>query len=301
MERFLLKFKDIEKLRSKIISDKKDPNQDFEDFKTDSGKDFEQNLQDLSDFMYSILFKPIFLTNELTLWRFFKETLEFVFNSSFKILENKNITKNEINEIKQSIIKLSQYDLNKILKNRSVDENSFSDVNLYDHMISHYIISLYAYLDLSSMSLYQLVVSKMSEDEIFEVVNSFKPRENPKKRINNILKNLYFLTKRELKNLFQSTTWETNIDKLIELRDEIAHKKPLTKIQTLYERFPQNLKESQSFVKKELKKSKSEMKAFFETMKERMELLFTLMSIGEEYLCYLLMIDIIVYSHLKNK
>jgi len=288
----------------------------FTEFKTEFGLDFQKNFIDLMGFAtIGILLQVIPEIGEI----FEKITSEISkgipIELVIKLFTNESLTSEETQIINEKFFeKLQSIELVNDFEENNSQSSLLDALNLSERINSHFIISLYAYFELYSFSLYQYVFSSLKNTEIYDFKEKFKQIDDPKERINMIINYLKFTNRDLMKEFLETTTWETTISKLKGIRDYTAHKDPLLKLQKLICEISNIDQKANSKIKSfkelidsrliqfekydELKKFLDKTEKIFDSIFQK---IFILFEIGKDCYYYLALIDIQISSFYNNK
>lgn len=287
----------------------------FNEFKTEFGLDFQKNFINLMGFaIIGILIQGIPEMEEIYIRIFSEIGKEIPIEMVIKSFTDESLTSEEIQIFKEKFFdKLQSIELVNDFEDNNSQSSLLDVLSLSERINSYFIISLYAYIDLYSLSLYQHVLSSLKSTEIYDFNKEFKHNGDPKERINIITNYLRFTNRELMKEFLANTTWETTIDKLKGIRDYTAHKDPLLKLQKLIceisnidEKANSKIKSLKELIDSrliqfekydELKKFLVKTEKMFESI---LQILFILFEIGKDCYYYLALIDIQI-SNFYNK
>jgi hypothetical protein len=321
-------------------------------FLTEDGLDFEEN--------FNILFVEIFQSSLSALMNKFENmqdklmSFEFVVDEEEKILSSEELTEeqrkrtiNIFSKIKEGIKQTEKVgkeisELYAELHSLTDDENNDSEekgeenqnnnnemkkeeneiqLDVLSRLIGCFVFSLYAYMDVYCMSLFQSIICCCSPENLFDVYERLHTASNPKKSVEALLKIISILNDEEEKEVLNIvnqrvnsiTEWKERYESFkdfIKIRNKIAHKKPILDIEELKKKFPKLTEKTEEKIKEETLKfeealssqlirisiADSIVKSFWENFVN----LIYLREIGFESSIYLALIDRLIHEFLND-
>ncbi|MHA1224182.1 MAG: hypothetical protein ACTSP3_13220 [Candidatus Heimdallarchaeaceae archaeon] len=338
--------RDIEELLSK------EKKEDVRLFITKEGLDYERN--------FNILFVEIFqsslsgLMNKVNSMQEKLMSLDFTEEEEKRILSFEEITevqKNRIGEI-FSEIKFRLKQLKKIGEEISkyyVELHSITDyenneekvhdekdsenvieigksengtqIDVLSRLVGCFVFSLYAYMDVYCVSLFQSIICCSSPESLFDVYDQLNKATNPRRSVEALLKTICILYDEDenvILNLVNQRVnsiieWKERYDSFktfIKIRNKIAHRQPFLDIEELKMKFPKLSKK----IEIEIKEQTLEYEKFLNSQPIRISIaedmmrsfwdnvinLIYLKKIGFESSIYLALIDRLVYDFLND-
>ncbi|MHA1221673.1 MAG: hypothetical protein ACTSP3_00165 [Candidatus Heimdallarchaeaceae archaeon] len=312
----------------KLVKNLANVSDDFENnSKTEFGKEFSKSCKELEDYVRSSYIIPIITK----LYKIIRELLksEDVISTVDSIIDDTT----QFEPDQKKLAKLGWEGLHTEVKQDDssfIDlENQISDFQIISRMTEYYILKLYAYFDIYSMSLFQYIISTIETDVIFDVLSKVTKTSNPLRVVEALLKSFnveetdFFDPKHQNVTLYteliesiSKTNWEYDlfyVENFIKFRNIIAHRKKLASLKELEKRFPKQVKSANNRLKSELqnvKKTEDFQKIldFFvdmglekrvlveiDTLLEDLKYFLTIREIGTSCYRYILLIDNIIY------
>ncbi|MCK5158934.1 MAG: hypothetical protein KAR08_07245 [Candidatus Heimdallarchaeota archaeon] len=304
--------------------------ENFEDhFQTKFGKEFTENCKELEDYVKSGYVVPI-------ITKLYKIIRNFL--GSEDIISTINTMIEETTTFEPEQKRLAHMGLNDLHIEVKQDDGSFdkfenqiSDLRIINRMTEYYILKLYAYLEIYSISLFQHIISNIETDIIFDVLSKIPRTSNPISMIEALLKSFIIEEKRDLKykqrnktlyseliEQITKTAWEYDfyyVEEFIKFRNIIAHRKKLASHDEFEKTFPNQVKSANERLNLEVKNIKKsdefiKIRNFFVHMGieefvlkelhdlfEDMKFLLTIDEIGKSCFRYILLIDNIITKH----
>jgi len=300
-----LDFKELEKHVEYVAHDLMNEKPEFNTCKTKPGIKFQKELNDLLTLVRTGNFVPMMF--DLSNW---------VIEGIIQMLSKEDVLdQNEVLELKstQEIskipeVKITIKDILKSLKLPDYVQKIIDNLPLFlEPLNSYYILALFAYIDYYSTSIYEVIISENCNDNVKELLLYLRPRRNPNTQINILVDNLDLITKTELNKLLVGKTWKKTFEKLINLRNILAHEEPKVKKQALFD----NFQKLHKIVKKKLvlifkQQNQKKLDAgkdinleLQELMRPYLEILLLQVEIGKECYGYLSLIDLLIYNFLE--
>ncbi len=118
--------------------------------------------------------------------------------------------------------------------------DSFYHIKLAERLFAYYIFSLSAYADAYCTELVDYILKNASKEYIRKWTKKLDNYKNPLLKFNDILKSFSDDIKKGIQNILDSEDYleiKKTFKELIELRNDIAHKKPETNLDNIYDRF----------------------------------------------------------------
>ena len=187
-------------------------------------------------------------------------------------------------------------ELDKTIQDFDVEE-FLEKLNLLPRMISYFVLTLFAYLEIYSKSLYQYAISKISVDQIYDFTRVVKVHNNPKTLTQSILD--FFKTEegiglfaglKTLKDDKFNVFFDT-LEEFIKIRNQLAHRKPLTSILELKNKFPELDERAKIIYDKEVKRLTEEDKEFLASLLEDFSKFGFISEISKSCFTYIMIID----------
>ncbi|MHA1223336.1 MAG: hypothetical protein ACTSP3_08790 [Candidatus Heimdallarchaeaceae archaeon] len=276
-------------------------------FMTESGKKFAENYFDLSYFIAMITIIPPFINSR-------EKILKFIFSGELlKLIEKyinngENITKEEFTKIENIIAsfqELIKENKESVIEQQSTETEEITEtleqLKVTERIIAYYIFALYAYLEVYSKSLYKSVIIHIDNKKLYPIQSSKDLFSNPYDTIKVLLKNisdsnanLNLLLDRVLHRKSWITKKEALV-KVIELRNEIAHNKPILQIEELRRKFKKETRDAnreKNNTIKEMKKNIPEkIYSLFESLLEEFGTIFLIRNIGVSCVLFIVCVD----------
>ena len=285
-------FEELKKQMDELTNELKKEPPEYKYLKTDSGKNFQDNFVELMGILnisnIIALISPII---SIMIKIFSNGVEEFAPSVKEKALKKENLSDSELEDTLKIL-------LEKFLSTDSDTKMNEIITKFLNQINSYYFLALYAYIDLYSMSIYKYVISNLEEEQLFDIVINFNAMDNPTKRIGCIKKTLNLINETRFNKLLRGRTWKESIEKLIELRNFLAHRDPILRKSLLEEKFPKTVKT------KALKQTKKvfQQEAFNnlnnhvltkirKIIEPNLLILFMLIEIGKDCYGYLALID----------
>ena len=286
--------------------------------KTDFGRNFVEKYEDLEDFIiYGTFLPAVFKSYNSYIDYLFSGKLFNYIRNEKELTEDENKDLEEFEEILEKINALIETTEKKgEQENEEQEEEDFEDVikklKPISRMIDYFILTLYAYFDVYSMSFFQKTISKIQIEEIYRVMESIKQIRNPKETIQKLLQNLRTDKGVKLSSILDKVLKEVNwgnvytvLDTFKDLRDKIAHRKPLTSPEILKEEFKIEKKIVERRIKqvyKNFQKQKipEELKELFFTLLKELETFILIGELGRSVFKYVFCVDTLVYYYFIN-
>lgn len=278
--------------------------QELEIFASEHGKELQISMIELGKFIvatnssvylgrvgFSLLDK---LVDQKTMKEKIGEIVE-------QFLEKKNLASEQKDFFSELIMEFmndnKDKSINDFMKGNPFYDPEFKSLERY---YAHFFVSLYTYIDLYTMKLYRRINQELTDKDYFELHKRFNAQENPKKRLNTIVR--YFkLYKKEVldKDVLVGKTWETTFDKILEIRDTISHRNPLLSEENLSNSFPELLTKAKKKLKHDFEKADNQYEWFLEFFNQilpglAISVLF--IDILKECYGYLALIDNIIFE-----
>jgi hypothetical protein len=248
-------------------------------FRTNFGQEFEENYDDLLVFSGVVSILPglmntvEFFLRGLFQGDIFAKAEKMITEDTTKSLEEKNNEIKLIDEQKkyfQSLFSARKHE-NELLPDKSLDTDAvdktdqnqaitneeqvqaatqedmskvfdgWQKLKLLQRITAYFTLTLYAYIDVYSVSLFQHVVARIEPEELYDYLLDFNVKKNPEKQINHVLKKIGL--SQALGTLLADCSWKIykkELRALIDIRNIIAHRKPMTDIAEIREKFPKS-------------------------------------------------------------
>ena len=293
-------------LIEEIADDLKKEKPELKACKTTPGKKFQKELNDLMNLMRQ---GNLFQISLDMISFLLKEINEILSKESIINLDDEILIKpvKENSQIKEFKVKLK--DIFNPLKIPKPLQKIANNIPLYLETInSYYILALFAYIDYYCTSVFELLISQNCNKKIEKLLFYLRPKANPNIQINIIKDNLGLINNVDLKKLLKGKTWQKSFEKLITLRNILAHEEPKVKKQVLSENFPSLYKIAQKKANDEFNKqtednpklNQEELEKLQKVTKPNFEMMLLLTDIGKECYGYLALIDILI-DYFPNK
>lgn len=311
--------KELKKIIYNYKKEKKDDISKRIYIKSNFGKKFVEKYEDLEEFIvYGTLLPAVFKS--------YNSYIEFLFSGKlFNYIRNeKKLSEEEMQDLEQfeeilekvnTLIETPEKEEN--AEKKEQEEEGFEDVinklKPISRMIDYFILTLYAYFDVYSMSLFQETISKIQIEKIYGVMESIRQFRNPKETIQKLLQCLITNKGIKLSNVLEKVLKEADwgntynvLDTFKELRDKIAHRKPLTSPTILKEEFKIEKQIAERKYKKAYKnfqkqKIPEELKELFYSVLKELEIFILVGELGRSVFRYVFCVDNLVYSYFLNK
>jgi len=248
-------------------------------FLTEEGLEFEEN--------FHILFVEIFQSSFSGLMDKFNNmqekimSIEYIEGEEEKILKNEKLTPdqkakaveilseiktrlNQVNKIGEEVPRLYA-ELHFILdiegiekKDKEIEEKeevanlqekNDLKLNIISRLIGCFVFSLYAYMDIYCMSLFQSIICCCPPEMLFDVYGQLQNATNPIRSVESLLKTISILSGEEEKEILKIVNQRVNsiaewkerynsFSTFIKIRNTVAHKQPFLDVDVLKEIFP---------------------------------------------------------------
>ncbi len=228
--------------------------------------------------------------------------------SSVNIKDNNNITKPKIDD-------------NSSTKKETNNENTDKlKLNVLSRLIACFVLSLYTYMDVYCMSLFQTLICCSNPEDLFDIYDQLREARNPIKSVESILVILSLSNNKKEKTLLNIVNQRINsiphwkkrkeaFETFKIVRNRVAHREPLLSIEDFKQKFPDFPE-----IDKEISKGKEEFekilntphiflsfaKEFMQKISEIMTIMMIVRAVGSESYTYLALIDRLVFEYLQD-
>lgn len=237
----------------KSINELKDISENIEQhFFTEFGKDFAENCSELEDYVRSGFMIPILSR----IYRIIRGVIE-----SEDVISLIRSLVNETSRFEPEQKQLALMGWEELHNEVKQDDGSFdklekqvSELQIINRMTEYYILKLYTYLDIYSMSLFQYIIANVETDLIFDILGKISRASTPLKMINSLLNSFLIKEETESKNKqknftilselteqISKTAFEDDLyylEEFMNFRNIIAHRKKLASHDELEKAFP---------------------------------------------------------------
>ena len=277
----------------------------YEFFRTEIGKKFEDQFEDLMNFATL----SNFLSQIPYLYTIFSDWLNNIQKKTFekykgKVERNEDLSEEEQKEVKD----IFTGELSKVLKSTKTNQKLKDTVSGFMERInSYFFLAYYAYLDVYVNSLFDFLKSRLEPDMYVLLQEKFDSKKYKNDQINVIKNSIILISPEDFGSILKGRTWKESFDALIDRRHFMAHEDPLARYQMLKERFKKVVKKAEKRVKefpKQFVSKKEDIKLFskfFDKIKINLTILFSLIEIGNDCYSYLALIDTLIVETFQDE